>query len=262
MAAPRVLILRSPGTNCNEETAHAFRLAGGEPTQVHIQSLLDSPAQLEDYQVFCLPGGFSYGDDISAGRVLGNQLRLQLADACRQFRDAGKLVLGICNGFQVLIKTGLLDVEDTTGPQATLTDNDCGRYEARWVDLSVTPGDCVFLAGAERMQLPVAHAEGKFAVRDDSALEALAGSGQLVLRYTNGKPLADVALEPTVSYPANPNGSSGDVAGICDASGRVFGLMPHPERFVDPTHHPNWTRGEGTGTDGLQIFENAIRYFN
>lgn len=261
MPTPRILILRSPGTNCNEETAHAFRLAGGEPTQVHIQSLLESPAQLADYQVFCLPGGFSYGDDVSAGRILGNQIRLQLADACRQFREAGKLILGICNGFQVLIKTGLLDVEDERGPQATLTDNDCGRYEARWVDLAVQPGECVFLSGLQQMKLPVAHAEGKFVVRDADALQALQRSGRLVLRYKSTEPLGDVSLEPSVAYPDNPNGSGGDVAGICDTSGRVFGLMPHPERFVDQTQHPGWTRGEGTEPDGLGIFENAINYF-
>ena len=158
MAQPRVLVLRSPGTNCDEETAEAFRLAGAATAREHINRLLETPALLDNYQVLCLPGGFSYGDDVSAGRVLGNQVRLHLAEACRRFRDDGKLVLGICNGFQVLMKTGLLDVDDDAGPLATLTWNDHGRYEARWVRLATTPGECVFLRGCEQLELPIAHA--------------------------------------------------------------------------------------------------------
>ncbi|MEM6799315.1 MAG: phosphoribosylformylglycinamidine synthase I [Planctomycetota bacterium] len=256
MTTPRVLILRSPGTNCNEEAAHAFALAGAECEQLHIGALLESPERLQAFQVFCLPGGFSYGDDIAAGRILGNQVRLRLADACRAFRDQGKLVLGICNGFQVLMKTGLLDIDDDQGPAATLTRNDCGHFEARWVDLSVTAGPCVFLAGVEQMSLPVAHAEGKFVTRDPAALQRLADAGRLVLRYRN-----DTSNSPA-GYPANPNGSEGDVAGICDSTGRVLGLMPHPERFVDATQHPAWTRRDRkTAADGLRVFENAVAYF-
>lgn len=256
MTAPRVLILRSPGTNCNEETAHAFRLAGAKPEQMHIQSLLDAPGRMDEFQVFCLPGGFSYGDDIAAGRILGNQVRLRLADACRRFRDDGKLVLGICNGFQVLMNTGLLDVDDDDGPAATLTRNDRGRFEARWVRLSSLPSECVFLAGVEHMELPVAHAEGKFVFRDDDSRAWLENAGRLVLRYEAHGHVGGIA-----PYPANPNGSEADVAGICDSTGRVLGLMPHPERFVDPTQHPQWTRREEQTADGLRVFENAVRYF-
>lgn len=267
MTAPRVLILRSPGTNCNDETAHAFELAGARPTQLHIQALLAAPQQLEDYQIFCLPGGFSYGDDIAAGRILGNQVRLQLAHACRKFCDAGNLVLGICNGFQVLMKTGLLDIDDAQGPLATLTRNDCGKYEARWVKLAATPGACVFLSGIDQIELPVAHAEGKFVARNPETLQQLADQGRLVLRYqaNDGHESGEAGPAP---YPANPNGSQGDVAGICDATGRVFGLMPHPERFVDRTQHPQWTRtgrnqqGASEEGAGLAIFRNAVRYFN
>ena len=255
MSKPRVLILRSPGTNCNDETAHAFSLAGGQPEQVHIQCLLDAPERLDAYQIFCLPGGFSYGDDIAAGRVLGNQVRLRLADACRKFRDDGKLVLGICNGFQVLLKTGLLDVEDDQGPTATLTRNDCGRYEARWVRLAASPGKCVFLSGLDDLELPVAHAEGKFVARDDQAMQQLEQAGRLVLKYRSASGCGQV------DYPANPNGSECDVAGICDTTGRVLGLMPHPERFVDASQHPQWTRREIQRPDGLPLFENAVRYF-
>lgn len=262
MATPRVLVLRSPGANCDEETAEAFRLAGAEPERVHVNRLLDSPDLLKQFQVLCVPGGFSYGDDISAGRVLGNQLRLALSDPLRRFRDEGNLVLGICNGFQVLTKTGLLDLEDDAGPVATLTWNDHGRYEARWVHLNAAPGECVFLQGVDRVEMPIAHAEGKIAVRDDAALDSLASAGRVVLRYSS----ADGGAPD--GFPENPNGSTGDAAGLTDATGRVLGLMPHPERFLFATQHPRWTRlaaspefdAQGPG-DGLQLFRNAVAYF-
>ncbi|MEM6330200.1 MAG: phosphoribosylformylglycinamidine synthase subunit PurQ, partial [Planctomycetota bacterium] len=169
---------------------------------------------------------------------------------------------GICNGLQVLAGTGLLDIEDEHGPAATLTRNDSGRFEARWVELDVEPGACVMLAGLERIELPVAHAEGKFVARDEATLQRLAGAGRLVLRYCG-----DDATTGPAGYPANPNGSHGGVAGVCDATGRVLGLMPHPERFVDYTQHPQWTRrrggqaADGQAADGLRVFQNAVRYF-
>jgi phosphoribosylformylglycinamidine synthase len=262
-----MLVLRSPGTNCDAETAEAFRVAGGEPQRVHVKRLLDSPALLDEYQVLCIPGGFSYGDDVASGRVLGNQFRLHLADACRRFRDAGKLVLGVCNGFQVLIKTGLLDVEDEHGPLATLTWNDNGRYEARWVTLEADPGKCVFLRGIERLELPIAHAEGQLAVRDSAALAKLQANDQVVLRYV--APGAAASNDP-LPFPHNPNGAVANAAGLCDSTGRVLGLMPHPERFIDATQHPAWTRqrwsrGAGIAVEergaGLALFQNAIDYF-
>jgi phosphoribosylformylglycinamidine synthase I len=260
MAAPRVLVLRSPGTNCDEETAEAFRLAGGAPTREHVNRLLEAPELLAEYQILCLPGGFSYGDDISAGRVLGNQFRLHLAEACKKFRDDGKLILGVCNGFQVLMKTDLLDMEDGSGPMATLTWNDHGRYEARWVDLEATPGDCVFLQGIERIEMPIAHAEGKIAVRDEAALGKLKKAGRMVLRYASAERAAG---DEALPFPANPNGSIANAAGLCDSTGRVLGLMPHPERFIDRTQHPSWTRrlDMPEAGDGLRLFENGVRHF-
>lgn len=258
MATPKVLVLRSPGTNCDEETAEAFRSAGAVAERVHVNRLLESPSLLDDYQALALPGGFSYGDDISAGRVLGNQLRLTLTEPLQRFRDAGKLVLGICNGFQVLIKTGLLDLDDDAGPRATLTWNDHGRYEARWVNLNVTPGECVFLRGMEQAEMPIAHAEGKIAVRDDAALEQLQSSGRLVLTY------ASPDGSPAEGFPANPNGAAANAAGLTDSTGRVLGLMPHPERFLDATQHPQWTRRDvdpNSPGDGLRLFKNAVEYF-
>src|SRR5688572_4566741 len=166
MAKPRVLVLRAPGTNCDEETAHAFSLAGGTSEPWHVNRVLETPASLADFQILCIPGGFSYGDDIAAGRILGNQLQHHLADTLRDFHDAGKLIIGICNGFQVLLKTNLLAKDDDQGPTATLTLNDSGHFEARWVRVEVKTSRCVFLQGIEEMELPVAHAEGKFVTRD------------------------------------------------------------------------------------------------
>src|SRR3954471_4515258 len=173
MVRPRVLVLRAPGTNCDQETAHAFALAGGEPEFWHINRLLDEPGRVADYQVLCVPGGFSYGDDVAAGRILGNQMEHHLAGALEEFRAAGKLVLGVCNGFQILMKTNLLVAPDKKGGTATLTLNDSGKFEARWVRLSVEPKRCVFLQGIREMELPVAHAEGKFVVRDAKMVESL-----------------------------------------------------------------------------------------
>jgi phosphoribosylformylglycinamidine synthase len=267
--APRVLILRAPGTNCDEETAHAFALAGGVPERWHVNRLLDEPKQAAEFQILCLPGGFSYGDDIAAGRILGNQIEHHLADTLREFRDAGKLILGICNGFQILLKTQLLLPKDASGPAATLAANDSGKFEDRWVQLAVTPtkdggGKCVFLAGFEELELPVAHGEGRFVPRDEQVLDSLREAGQLVLKYVplHSRPST---LDPRLStpYPDNPNGAIDDVAGVCDTTGRVFGLMPHPERFVDPTQHPTWTRGPQREVgEGLRIFQNAVRYFS
>ncbi len=264
MSSPSVLVLRAPGTNCDKETAFAFEQSGGEAQLVHVDELLSSSELLANHQIMCLPGGFSYGDDIASGRILGNKLRKQLAEKLMEFRDAGKLVLGVCNGFQVLMKTGLLDVDDEEGPQATLAWNNSGRYEARWVKLRSRPGNCVLLQGIDSIELPVAHAEGKFLVRDQSALNQLAASGRLVLQYTSAhaSPAHSPTLKPAIEYPANPNGASADIAGICDASGRVLGLMPHPERFIFAHQHPTWTRLGTTGVgDGLKLFRNAVAYF-
>ena len=162
MSKPRILILRAPGTNCDQETAYAFEQAGGVAESLHLNRLLEAPQLAADYQVLCIPGGFSFGDDVGAGRIFANQIRHHLADVMRDFREAGKLVLGICNGFQVLIKSGLLDTDDASGPTASLCWNDSGRYLARWVTLKSESEKCVFLAGCENMFLPIAHAEGKF----------------------------------------------------------------------------------------------------
>lgn len=259
MTKPYVTILRAPGTNCDQETRYAFELAGARAEVFHVNRVLEKPAILNDSQILCVPGGFSYGDDVAAGRILANQMEHHLAEALESFKAAGKLILGICNGFQVLIKSGVIVRPDAElGPPATLTLNESGKYEDRWIWLRTDGAKCVFLAGIESMYLPVAHAEGKFVPRDAATFQQLEAGGQLVLRYASANGIAAGKL----AFPENPNGSIGNVAGLCDSTGRVLGLMPHPERHIDVTHHPRWTRGEGReGGHGLQMFINAVRYF-
>lgn len=263
MAQPCVLILRAPGTNCDKETAFAFEKAGAKTELLHINRLLENPAVTGQFQILCLPGGFSYGDDVAAGRILATQIQHHLAEQMARFKADGKLILGICNGFQILIKSGiLLESEAQKGPAATLAWNDSGRFEDRWVQLRTSGSKCVFLQDVETMYLPIAHAEGRFVPRDEATLGQLEAAGHLALRYRPLSSRDGQDLSEPVPYPDNPNGSTANVAGVCDSTGRVFGLMPHPERHIDPTHHPRWTRGEaGAVGDGLQIFENAVRYF-
>jgi phosphoribosylformylglycinamidine synthase len=255
MAKPRALILRAPGANCDEEAQFAFERAGAHADRIHINRLREQPSLLQRYQILVIPGGFTYGDDVAAGKILAVELAHFLGDGLQRFRDADKLALGICNGFQALLKAGLLIPPDEEGPLATLTYNACGKFEDRWIYLQASPGRCPFLAGYKRLHIPVAHGEGKFICRQPWILEGLQQAGQVVLRYV------DAQGQPG-PYPINPNGSQGDVAGICDASGRVLGLMPHPERHVLSTQHPRWTReGLKTEGDGLRLFRNAVEYF-
>lgn len=255
MATPRVLILRAPGANCDAETQFAFETAGAVADRVHINRLREQPQSLLRYQILVVPGGFTYGDDVAAGKILANQLAHHLSDTLRRFRDAEKLILGICNGFQALLKAGLIMPPDEDGPLATLTHNASGRFEDRWIYLQARPGTCPFLQGYERMQLPVAHGEGNFICREPWILKGLEQTGQVVLRYVDEQGQAG-------EFPINPNGSMGDVAGVCDPTGRVLGLMPHPERHVLPTQHPRWTRlGLAPEGDGLRLFRNAVEFF-
>jgi phosphoribosylformylglycinamidine synthase subunit PurQ / glutaminase len=255
MATPHALILRAPGTNCDQETAYAFQLAGATTACLHINQLREQPKLLRTAQILVLPGGFSYGDDVGAGSIWGAQLRHFLADAVREFRGREKLILGICNGFQALLKAGLLLPPDEDGPLATLAPNVSRRYTDRWVQLQVTAKDNPFLKGIDTLDLPIAHGEGNFTCRKEWILQGLEQSGQVVLRFSTPSNAA-------ANYVANPNGSQGDIAGICDATGRVFGLMPHPERHLLPTQHPQWTRrGLQEHGDGFAIFKNAVEHF-
>ncbi len=252
----KVCILFAAGTNCDVETAQACRLVGAEPETVHINQLKSRERRLAEFQMLVIPGGFSYGDYISSGRILANELKHNLKDDLDEFCAAGWPVLGICNGFQVLVKCGLLPAfERRFEPQSvTLDTNDSGRYEDRWVHLRVEESPCVFTRGIETpLYLPVAHAEGKFIVASAEVLQRLIDNRQVALRYISA------SGEPPV-YPENPNGSEADIAGICDPTGRIFGLMPHPERFVRREHHPYWHRARLTKPQGIAIFENAVKY--
>lgn len=257
MPSPRVLILRAPGSNCDMETHFAFEKAGAKPERIHILQLREQPQLLKQFQILVIPGGFTYGDDVAAGKILASQIAHFLKTELRSFRDANKLLLGVCNGFQVLLKAGLIIQQDEEGPTATLTANTSGRFGARWVHLESNPGNCPFLKGISRLFVPVAHGEGNFVTRQPWILHGLEQSNQVVLRYVTQ------AGEPATSFPDNPNGSMGNVAGVCDPSGRVLGLMPHPERHVLPTQHPQWTRnGLAQEGDGFAIFKNAVQFFS
>lgn len=254
---PTVCILRTDGTNCDEETAYAFHAAGGQPHLVHINQVRSRSVSLQDFAILVLPGGFTYGDDIAAGAVLAGELISFLRDQLLAFIETGRLVLGICNGFQVLVRAGLLPHLTVGAREAALTANDSGRFECRWVRLVFAyDSPCVFardLVG-KVLELPVAHGEGKFVV-DHARLRELHQQRLAPLCYYDAE-----LGEPASRYPANPNGSLLGIAGVCDQTGRIFGLMPHPERFVAPVHHPNWRRFDFGCPHGLAIFENAVRF--
>jgi phosphoribosylformylglycinamidine synthase I len=253
MTRPRALVLRAPGTNCDLETEAAWRRAGADTETWHVNRLIDASSELAQFQVLTIPGGFAYGDDLGAGCILAARLAIGLGDALRRFHDRGGLILGICNGFQVLVRAGLLP--GGPGPRrTTLGHNENGRFEARWVRLAPRPGQSPFVSFADPIELPVAHGEGKLMTSDSALLDQLERAGRIVLQY------ADQDGRPTGEYPANPNGSPHAAAGLCDATGRIFGLMPHPERFIDPWHHPRWTwRSTPPAVgDGLRIFQSAV----
>jgi phosphoribosylformylglycinamidine synthase len=246
------------GINCDVETESALAHAGAEAKRVHLNDIIDAPDLLDEYHIFAVPGGFSFGDDVASGRILANRLRHKLGAPLKKWVADGKLMIGICNGFQVLVKMGILPMFDGEFVQeTTLTHNNSSRFENRWVHLKVDPATkCVWLKGIPRLELPVRHGEGKFIAKDGAVLERLRANGQVAVRYVNADD-----TPANGAFPANPNGAQDDIAGICDPSGRVFGLMPHPEANVHRTNHPCWTRldlpEEGTG---LQVFRNAVEY--
>jgi len=209
---------------------------------------------LNDFKILALPGGFSYGDDIASGKIFANELRFKLADSLRQFISEGKLIIGICNGFQILVKSGLLPGTVDLRQNTSLIINDSGKFEARWVYLK-PQGKCAWTKDLNKIiYLPVAHGEGKFVTEDKSVLNRLKKNGQVVFEYCDAKGKSS-------GYPDNPNGSIENIAGICDETGRVFGLMPHPERHIYAAQHPrNWELKSKHEGDGLQIFRNGVKY--
>jgi len=254
----RAIVLTGFGINCDYETQSALNRLGAQAERIHLNDIIEDTGLLEQNQILAIPGGFSFGDDVASGKILANRLRYKLGGPLKKFIADGRLIIGICNGFQVMVKMGILPLSDGEFVQeVTLTNNDSARFENRWVSLKTDPATkCVWLKGIERLELPVRHGEGKFIPRDDAVLRRIKDSGQVALRYCtqDGAPAKG-------AFPANPNGAVDDIAGICDPSGRIFGLMPHPEAHVDRTNHPCWTRldlpEEGPG---LQVFRNAVEY--
>ncbi|HZW07625.1 MAG TPA: phosphoribosylformylglycinamidine synthase subunit PurQ [Phycisphaerales bacterium] len=277
--APRALIIRAPGTNCDGELARAFTLAGATADIVHLDALIADPSAIDRADLLGLPGGFSYGDDVASGRIFAMRLRKNLYPALREAVGRGVPVFAVCNGFQIAVQAGLLPgpaagqswPAEPAEQEVSLTYNSGGRFIDRWVPVhAVENSVCIWTrglqdafresgdgAGAEAMMLPIAHGEGRLVARDESVLERLRQNGQVALRYGAAARPAGAAV-----HPANPNGSSDDIVGICDTSGRVFGLMPHPERYLDWNRHPFWTRldpGLRRGdTPGLRMFRNAV----
>jgi phosphoribosylformylglycinamidine synthase len=266
--APRILILHVSGTNRDREVAVACEMVGGAPEIVHVNQLRAGERAWDDFQMLVLPGGFAYGDALGAGRLTALDLRAYFADEVRRFVASDKPVLGICNGFQALVKAGILPGGSAPGDSApkapaspeaqsaTLTRNAQGRFECRWVTLiPQAHSPSIFTRGlSERIYCPVAHGEGNFIPRDADMLSSLKARNQIALVYGR----IDGDGEPARGrYPDNPNGSVADIAGVCNPAGNVLGLMPHPEDHVYPWQHPRWTRGESGGS-GLALFRNAI----
>lgn len=249
---PKVAVLFTSGTNCDYETSLAIELAGGDPETVHTSELRNS-RKIETFQMLVIPGGFSYGDHLGSATVWSNELKDVIGSRVQKFLNSGKLIMGICNGFQVLVKLGIVpNTRKKFISESSLTANKSGNFEGRWVNLFVNPKTtCVFTYGLESIHMPVAHGEGKFLPKDLRVFGDMIKNEQVVLQY------ADNQSRPTMNYPANPNGSFASIAGVCDISGRAFGLMPHPERFL-------FKEQERTGfrdITGLSIYKNAINYF-
>jgi phosphoribosylformylglycinamidine synthase I len=269
-AKPKALVLYGYGLNCDWETQFALNKAGAEAVRVHTSDLLANPAMLWEYHLLAVPGGFSWGDEHGAGVILALRLKLALGQALQEFVQAGRLVIAICNGFQILVNLGILpNLPGREGERlVALIPNDCGNFRDAWVHLKVNPDTpCVFTRGLDSLELPVRHGEGKF-YADPEILATLQQNGQIALQYA-----LPTGVLAGGHFPANPNGSALDIAGICDATGLVLGLMPHPEAHISPFQHPAWTHDKETyrrqglpyplqSRAGLTIFQNAVHFLS
>jgi len=269
MAKPKTLVLTGYGINCDDETRYAFEYAGSEAVIVHINDLIDNPSMLDSYQIFIFPGGFSYGDDTGSGKALANRIKNNLIDELRSFLERDTLMLGICNGFQVMVNIGVIPALGGSGGEAevALEHNRTFRYQCSWVDLLVEKGSpSVFTRGIEKIHVPVAHGEGNF-YAPAGVLDEIENRGLVVMRYSgpNGEPAGG-------EFPFNPNGSMNDIASICDSTGRITGMMPHPERGMFFTQRDDWTllresymrqgKEMPEESDGVKIFRNAVEYYS
>ncbi len=268
MGNVKALVMTGFGLNCDVETAYALEVAGAQTERVHLNSLISREKSLGSYQIFIIGGGFSWGDDHGAGVIMAMRLKHRLRDEISEFIERGGITLGICNGFQVLVNLGILPGFKTgeMKREVALIANDCGNFRDQWVHLSGnTKSHCVLTRGIEKLELPVRHGEGKF-FAEDPVVKRLLEQNQVILRYA----VPDGSVAGGL-FPFNPNGSVDDIAGICDVTGRVAGLMPHPEAFNHVTNHPDWTalkekcKREGRPIpeegDGIRIFRNAVNFF-
>ncbi|MFW6333958.1 MAG: phosphoribosylformylglycinamidine synthase subunit PurQ [Desulfosalsimonas sp.] len=265
----KALVLTGYGLNCDVETAHACELAGARASCVHINDVISGAVNLDEFRIMVFIGGFSWGDDHGAGVIQAVRMKKNAGGRILDFIERGNLVLGICIGFQTLVNLGLLPGidNDYTSRTVALTHNDCGNFRDDWVNLKINPDSpCVFTKGLKNIELPVRHGEGKF-IADDPVITSLVKHNQVVCKYADAE-----GLPAKGAFPENPNGSLQDIAGICDPTGRVFGLMPHPEAFNHPSNHPDWPRlnqlsmrgssnPDQFPVTGIRIFENAVRFF-
>lgn len=264
MQRPKVLIITGYGVNCEAESAEAWRRAGADPVLVHVNDLLSSPDQIDAVDGLMFIGGFSYGDHMSSGHVFAQRIKHHIQPLLQTFIDAGKVMLGICNGFQVMTKMGLLPGlnGDYFIPSVSLIQNDCGHFQNYWVNIRFEDASrCIFTKGLGTLPLPIRHGEGKIFTLDAALLEQLEEAGCVAARYV------DAAGNPTDAFPDNPNGSLNAIAGLSDPTGRIFGMMPHPEAYLFPENHPQWDvqkRANSLPEEGLglMLFRNAVEAMN
>jgi len=267
MATPKALVITGYGINCEEETAFVIRKSGGEAVIMHINDLIENPKKLEEYQMMAFPGGFSYGDDTGSGNALANKIKNNIAEEIIEFAKKDKLIIGICNGFQILSNLGLVPGlnGNYSDRKVALMHNKTARYECRWVHLKMTSQKCIWTKGIDQIHVPIAHGEGNFYTEQET-LEQLKAGDQLVWKYVK-----EDGTPANREFPFNPNGAMEDIAGICDESGRILGMMPHPERFFCFTNEDGWEKekeklireGKTLPKDGagLILFKNAVNYF-
>lgn len=251
---PKICILRTDGTNCDEELYYAFEKFAAAPQFVQINELRQKTKKLKDFQILALPGGFAYGDDVASGKILAVELISYLKDQLAEFIAKKGLILGVCNGFQALVRTGLLPFRQLGQMAVTLAQNDSGHFECRWVNLKIQKSRSLFIKPKDEiLNFAVNHGEGKF-YAPSQTIQKIENDDLVVFRYV------DQMGKPTQNYPQNPNGSKNAIAGVTDPTGRILGLMPHPEKFVDVTQHPNWRREKIKKPHGAFIFEEMIRF--
>jgi phosphoribosylformylglycinamidine synthase len=263
MAKVKALIITGYGLNCEAETRHVLELAGASVDEIHLSDLVAGKSNMEDYHFLAFIGGFSFGDHIAGGKAFANRLKCRLGDQLKRFVASDKLIIGICNGFQALVKLGLLPGfdGDYETQRLTIGHNESGVFRDGWILLKGDEtSNCVFTKGIDYIELPVRHGEGNIQVQDKGVLERLKNEGQVVFRYAHPE-----TGEPTMEHPHNPNGSVDAIAGICDPEGRIFGLMPHPEAFWSPYNHPHWIRkkmenGLPEEGGGMKVFRNAVAW--